>query len=294
MVASSAFVLTALTLTGIYMKSNSDQQQDDGYTIDFTTLENNLENKFQEIAQNNQIKNYTDIEDNIGIENNLIDELTQIPGYGDDLDYDPVEAGSDLVEIPGLTDGGNLQESVTLQGDIALPQETLVTPDPEPEPTPKPEPEKKTPTAGSAVTKTLHFAQNDGLLRPVIGETLIPYSMDGSIYFSTLDHYKYNPALMIATEPGTPVAACAEGKVVAIFHDAEIGHAVTMDLGDGYQLTYGQLEGINVSLNSYVNEGDTIGSVAAPTKYFCVEGSNLYLELTMNGAPVNPEPLFRQ
>lgn len=299
MVVSSAFVLTALTLTGIYMKSDNVQQQDDGYTIDFTALENNLEDKFQEIAQNEQIWDYPGIENNPDMGDGLIDDFVSFPEDGNELDSPPVEAGSGLVEIPGLTDGENLSGTAALPEDIVLPQVTKATPEPskpEPEtkPAPKAEEEKKAPTAGAAVAKTLHFEEKNGLLRPVNGMTLIPYSMDSSIYFSTLDHYKYNPAMMLAVDAGTPVAACAEGKVVDIFQDAEIGQAVTMELGDGYRLTYGQLENIKVKLNSYVDEGDTIGSVAAPTKYYCLEGSNLYLALTMNGEPVNPEPLFRQ
>lgn len=34
MIASSAFVMAALTMTGVYMKENSAQNQDDGYSID--------------------------------------------------------------------------------------------------------------------------------------------------------------------------------------------------------------------------------------------------------------------
>ena len=78
-----------------------------------------------------------------------------------------------------------------------------------------------------------------------------------------------------------------------IFDNEEIGHAVTMDIGDGYEITYGQLEGINVTQGDYVEAGDVIATVAEPTKYYCVEGSNLYLEMTAGGEPVNPEPLFR-
>ncbi len=88
------------------------------------------------------------------------------------------------------------------------------------------------------------------------------------------------------------MSACAEGRVVSIFENEEIGHAITMDLGDGYMITYGQLKGINVTLNSYVEPGEAIASVAAPTKYYSREGSNLYLQLTKDGAPVNPESLF--
>ena len=39
MIASSAFVLTALTLTGIYMKEGKVESKDEGYTVDFSALE---------------------------------------------------------------------------------------------------------------------------------------------------------------------------------------------------------------------------------------------------------------
>ena len=61
-----------------------------------------------------------------------------------------------------------------------------------------------------------------------------------------------------------------------------------MDLGNGYQLTYGQLKDIQVSEGAYVETGDVIGNVAAPTKYYSVEGSNVYFMLTKDGTPVNP------
>lgn len=273
MIASSAFVLTALTMTGIYMKSTNIDSEDDGYSIDFTALENSAENKLQEIARNSQTG-----EDSI-----LNDDLTELGSLEDDLDYMPMEAGSGLVEIPGLTDGENLEEYAPMLDDV-IPDVAQAA---------EPEPEKKETAAKPVVTQTLHFAESDGLLRPLEGETLIPFSMDGSVYFSTLDQYKYNPAMMIEAAAGTAVTACADGKVIDIFENEEIGHAITMELGDGYQITYGQLEGINVTLNSYVSEGDTIATVAAPTKYYSVEGSNLYLKLTAEGTPVNPEPLFR-
>lgn len=53
MIASSAFVLTALTLTGIYMKEGNVESQDDGYTIDFTALEEDSKSDGR-IAQNDR------------------------------------------------------------------------------------------------------------------------------------------------------------------------------------------------------------------------------------------------
>ena len=281
MLASSAFVLTALTMTGIYMQARDEESKDNGYTLDFTALENNTENKSQEIAQNNQPN---PIGNTVPLEN--FADVTE-----DDLDYMPMEAGSGNIEIPGLTMISG-QEDLLAEEKPQAPVETDDSGNGAKEEQKedgggKSEPKKVT------VSKELHFAESDGLLRPVSGEVLIPFSMDSSVYFSTLDQYKYNPALMLDAEEGTSVSACAEGKVIDVFQNAEIGNAVTMDLGDGYQITYGQLQEISVSLDSYVNPGEQVGTIAAPTKYYSIEGANLYLKLTMDGTPVNPEILFR-
>jgi len=55
MIASSVFVLAALTMTGLYMKDRNQEIKDDGYTLDFSALENNAEDKFDEIAENNVV-----------------------------------------------------------------------------------------------------------------------------------------------------------------------------------------------------------------------------------------------
>jgi septal ring factor EnvC (AmiA/AmiB activator) len=108
------------------------------------------------------------------------------------------------------------------------------------------------------------------------------------VYFPTLDQYKYNPAIVIQANEGDMITAAAAGKVTEVFTDPQIGNAVTMDLGNGYEVTYGQLEGILVSEGSYVSMGDMIAQVAAPTKYYSVEGTNVYFKLTKDGSPVNP------
>lgn len=282
MLASSAFVLAALTMTGIYMKSRSVESEDNGYTIDFTALEESIDDKYQEIAQNTKT--------------NLTNE-PEVPE--DDLDYTPMEVGSGLVEIPGLTDG-LMEEAELSQAEQLLNgtgTEVMEKPDTEPAEEPKETPaetpeDEEASSQDVVVDRTLHFSESDGLIKPVSGNTVIPYSMDRSTYFSTLAQYKYNSAVMIGAEEGSVVSACAEGRVVSIFENEEIGHAITMDLGDGYMITYGQLKGINVTLNSYVEPGEAIASVAAPTKYYSREGSNLYLQLTKDGVPVNPESLF--
>ena len=266
MLASSAFVLAALTMTGVYMKGQSVESKDDGYTLDFTALENNADDKMQEISEYNE-EHLLKEEENIPeltANNTAGNEITAAPVTEDDLDYLPQEVGSGHVEIPGLTDQETLQEAA--EAEQQMPDLT--------------------------VEKTLHFTENDGMQKPVQSDILMHYSMDKSIYFATLDQYKYNPATIFSAEEGMTVTACAQGKVTSIFENEEIGKAVTLDLGDGYEATYGQLAEITVKENAYVNPGETIGSVAAPTKYYSAEGSNVYFALTHNGDPVNGEALF--
>ena len=114
------------------------------------------------------------------------------------------------------------------------------------------------------------------------------YSMDKTIYFPTLQQYKYNPAIIIQANEGDLITAASAGKVSSVFEDDRIGNAITMELGGGYEATYGQLTNILVSEGSYVAAGDVIAEVAAPTKYFSVEGTNVYFKLTKDGEPVNP------
>lgn len=278
MIASSAFVLAALTMTGVYMQSRDQESQNDGYTIDFTALENNVDDKAQEIVQNNlqDLGNATD----------------NMPNMDDDLDYMPLEAGSSLVELPGRTDGEEHKEPSSKPS----PDESASTEEftEEPLETDTLSLEGQDAFGEGVVTgQELHYSESDGLLRPLSGDTLIPFSTDSSVYFPTLAHYKRSYAMVISSAEGTAVTACAAGTVANIYQNEEIGHAVVMDLGDGYQITYGQLRDIQVAVGSYVDAGDTIGTVSAPTKYYHREGSNLYLKLTANGTPVNPEPLFR-
>lgn len=283
MLASSVLVLTALTMTGIYMQIHEKESKDDGYTLDFTALEDDVEKKYKEIAGNEPDTSWNSQKN---------DPLTkpELPALDEDLDYMPLEAGSDNVKNPGVT-------SVLGETDSLPEREELPEVPAEPEQIPeevKVEPKEQTGTSQDViVAQELHFAESDGLLRPIDGEVLIPFSMSGSVFFPTLAQYKYNPALMLVATEGMTVKACATGQVVNIYEDSEIGHAVTMDLGDGYQLTYGQLTGTSVSVGSYVDAGTDLGTVAAPTKYFTKEGANLYLKLTANGTPIDPEALFR-
>ena len=134
----------------------------------------------------------------------------------------------------------------------------------------------------------LVFSSADVLTWPIDGNVIISYSMDRTVYFSTLDQYKYNPALIIAGEVGGEVQAAAVGKVKSIETTAQTGTTITMDIGSGYEVVYGQLKEVCVEKGQHVSQGECIGYVSEPTKYYNVEGPNLYFQVLKDGDPVNP------
>ena len=145
-----------------------------------------------------------------------------------------------------------------------------------------------TPAISTAMQPALTFSDSDTLVWPIVGNVLINYSMDKTVYFPTLQQYKYNPAIIIQANEGDMITAASAGKVISVFNDPQIGNGITMELGGGYEVTYGQLANILVSEGSYVAAGDIIGEVAPPTKYYSIEGTNVYFKLTKDGEPVNP------
>ena len=46
-------------------------------------------------------------------------------------------------------------------------------------------------------------------------------------------------------------------------------------------------------IGQIVEAGDVLGVVAQPTKYYVVEGPNMYLEMQYQGGPVDPLDYIR-
>ena len=123
---------------------------------------------------------------------------------------------------------------------------------------------------------------------PVRGEVIMDYSMDKTIYYPTLQEYKCNPSILIQSEEGTDVAAAFSGTVADVYHDAQLGTVVEMSLGNGYEAYYGQLKNVDVAVGDNVRQGQIIGTVSTPTRFYSIEGSHLNFSVTRDGEPVDP------
>lgn len=279
MIASTVFVLAALTMTGVYVKQYNNKS--DGYNIDFSALDNVKGNE-----ENNQV-----------VKNN-----NKITNLEDDLDYfsNSEEAGSGLIHIPGLSqeettastkdENKNAQKEEMNEGNKKieneedLADEAAIKADAENELTTN----DRNQTLMDEARSSLSFNSGDKLVWPVNGNVLINYSMEKTVYFATLQQYKYSPSIVIAAKEGDTITASASGIVKEVFYNEEIGNAVKVDIGNGYEITYGQLKDIQVSADAYIEAGSIIGFVAAPTKYYSVEGTNVYFALKKDGKSVNP------
>ena len=140
-------------------------------------------------------------------------------------------------------------------------------------------------------TPTLHFAGE--LEWPANGNVIMNYSMDKTVYFKSLDQYRYNPAVVIGANVNDAVTSAAVGKILEISNNEVTGCTVSVDLGDGYQAIYGQLKEVPKQAGSYVEAGEVIGYISEPTKYYSEEGSNLYFQLLKDGTPVDPMTYFQ-
>lgn len=147
-------------------------------------------------------------------------------------------------------------------------------------------------TSGENIS--VNFSEESQLLWPVDGNLLMGYSMDQTVYFSTLDQYKYNPAMIIAGAEGDQVIAGAAGVVKSIDETAQTGLTVNIDLGNGYEVLYGQLKDVPLNVGDYVTATTVVGYVAEPTKYYVAEGCNVYFEMRKDGQAVDPLTYMEQ
>ncbi len=280
MVLTSVLVLGALTVTGVYIKNRNETENQDGYYIDFDSLEAEMSDKLNQTADAGDL-DYTGESEEFDYTNqnseavqsgsiekeDTLEEADQKTADAEMTDTQSQEAEVPVVEVTP-TDNQVVQSSV----------ETSVT-------------EQSTETGSNSVVAnipTLSFSKDDSLVWPIVGNVIINYSMDKSVYFATLDQFKYSSGMVISAKEGEQVTAATDAVISRIYEDNELGTVVEMNLGDGYCLSYGQMHNVSVTEGQYVTTGQLVGQAGKPTKYYSVEGTNVYLRLTKDGESVDP------
>lgn len=144
------------------------------------------------------------------------------------------------------------------------------------------------------IAEQLSFDKSAGLLWPVSGKVVIPYSKDHGVYYHTLEQFSTSDAMVLSAAAGTEVKAAAKGVVTSIEEDYRTGTTVTLALGNNTSLVYGQLELEGLKEGDVVEAGECIGTVAEPTRYFVVEGPNLYFKVLEGETSINPAEFLQE
>lgn len=90
---------------------------------------------------------------------------------------------------------------------------------------------------------------------------------------------------------GTPIKACADGKVILVDNLYFSGNTVYIDHGDGVRTAYLHMSEPKVQVGQYVKKGDLVGLVGATGR---VTGPHLHLSLIVQGQSADPEPLLEK
>lgn len=249
LLSASAFVLTALTMTGVYMREKDNISDENRLQAE--------EIKSEEIAE----------------------KITEIANeeYKDahDMDADPDAWDVDTYHVQALLENVEEQKA-NKEPETAAPAQEV--------------PAEETVAQNDVVIPDEHFVfpMEQHLTWPIVGEIIMNYSMDQTILFETLGQYRYNPAVIVAATPGDMIKAPANCAVKEISTNMEIGKYMVLDLGDGYEMTLGQIDGVNFNVGDKVDKGVVLATLATPSLYYTEEGPNLYMKLEKDGEPIDP------
>lgn len=140
----------------------------------------------------------------------------------------------------------------------------------------------------AAQIRALNFSEDSDLIWPVQGSIIMPYDVENTVYYSTLNEYKTNPGIVIQSSKGTAIKAAADGVITMIGEDDELGVYINEAIGNDYIATYGQIVNPEVEAGDFVEAGQTIAYVNEPTRYYTKEGDNLYFAIARDGMTVDP------
>jgi septal ring factor EnvC (AmiA/AmiB activator) len=114
----------------------------------------------------------------------------------------------------------------------------------------------------------------------------------GTVIRSWGDPTLAGPATGISyqTPPGARVVSPCSGNVVfgSPFHS--YGLLVILDCGGGYDFVLAGLDRLDVSVGQHLQSGEPVGIMAGWDPNQPADRPKLYMELRLNGEPVNPVP----
>lgn len=114
------------------------------------------------------------------------------------------------------------------------------------------------------------------------------FSNETPVYSQTLNEWACHVGLDFSCKAGDEIKSAANGIVKNITEDGVYGKTVTVSHSNGFSTVYRGLDGINVSIDELIAEGQIIGTAAESLPYEAHMGTHIHFELIKDGANVNP------
>jgi len=99
----------------------------------------------------------------------------------------------------------------------------------------------------------------------------------------------FHPGIDFAVPEGTPVFACADGKVEKSGRKRGLGKRIMINHKNGYKTVYAHLDKLNTGVGKTVKKGQKIGTVGMTGKSLI---PHLHYEIRFHDKPVNPVNYF--
>ena len=129
--------------------------------------------------------------------------------------------------------------------------------------------------------------------QPVEGFLDRDYSITEPQLFEAAHYWRVHPGIDLQAEYGTPVTACADGRVAEVEQDNEKGLCILISHDMGYQSIYAGLSDASyVRRGDPVHRGQTIGHVGNGVLAEADAEPHLHFEVWKGQTPVDPVELF--
>ena len=137
-------------------------------------------------------------------------------------------------------------------------------------------------TSSSTAAPTLYVL-------PLEGSLVTDYSPDEPIFDKTMNDWRVHDGVDIAANAGTPVKACADGTVLDVKTDDQLGQEVIIQHGGGITSIYANLAANpTVKKGQTVEAGDVIGSVGSTAQAEIGLVPHLHFAMMKNSQYVDP------
>ncbi|GAB4247813.1 M23 family metallopeptidase [Deferrisoma sp.] len=98
---------------------------------------------------------------------------------------------------------------------------------------------------------------------------------------------EFHNGIDMAGRKGTPIVAPADGKVVRVVRDRNLGRSITLDHGNGIRTIFGHLDKVLVKRGQRVKRGDRIATMGSSGRRST--GPHLHYSVKVDGKYVNPK-----